>query len=82
MPKVFVLIEAELPTHMDAEDFAIYAKDSVQACVGGYHPNDPIFALDRKSVEAYVVKEEKSHAIKTLKTFIRAHNNVSLVKLL
>jgi hypothetical protein len=79
--KVFVLIEAELPTHMDDEDFAAYAKDSVQACVGGYHPNDPIFALDRKSVKAYIVKEEKPNDIKTLKTLIRADSSVSLIKL-
>jgi hypothetical protein len=81
MPKVFVLIEAELPTHMDDEDFACYVKDSVRACVGGYHPNDPVFVLDRKSVEAYTIKEEKSNDLKTLKTLIRADSSISLIKL-
>jgi len=54
--KAYVLIECDIPRHMDGEDIAAYIQDSTRACVGGYHPNDPVFQLDRKSVKAHCIQ--------------------------
>lgn len=87
MPKVFVLIEADLPKHMDNEDFAVYAVDSIQACVGGYHPDDPVFSLDRKSVKGHVIQIEGQHEktdfqnLKSLKAGISSVGNISIIGL-
>ena len=54
--KAYVLVELEIPKHMDDEDMAVYVQDSTRACVGGYHPDDPVFQLDRKSVKGHYIQ--------------------------
>lgn len=88
--KVYVLIEADLPKGMDEEDFGSYAQDSVRACVGGYHPNDPVFQLDRKSVKGHYIQIAGQHDeqklsdfqnLKSIKDGIRHVPNVSITTL-
>ena len=84
MPKVYVLIEADLPRDMDEEDFASYAQDSVRACVGGYHPDDPVFQLDRKSVKGHYIQIRGQHEktdfqnLKGLRDSLTANKHVSI----
>ena len=59
--KAYILIEADLPRHMDEDDLGAYVQDSTRACVGGYHPDDPVFQLDRKSVKGHYIQIAGQH---------------------
>ena len=52
--RVTILVTAELPLAMTAKQFAIYVRDAVQISCGEYHPKEPIYNLERKSVTAIV----------------------------
>ncbi len=84
MPKAYILIELDLPMHMDDEDIAAYVQDSTRACVGGYHPNDPVFSLDRKSVKGHYIQIAGAHErtdFQNLKRIRDAINGVDVLSI-
>jgi len=74
--KAYILVELDLPKHMDDEDIAVYVQDSTRACVGGYHPDDPVFQLDRKSVKAHYIQIEGDNDFQNLKRIRDAINGL------
>jgi len=82
--KAYILVELDLPKHMDDEDIAVYVQDSTRACVGGYHPDDPVFQLDRKSVKAHYIQIRGAHEhtdfqnLKTLRDAINGLDHCSI----
>lgn len=46
----------EIPEGADRDDVLAYVVDAVETWKGSYHPEDPMFELDRGSISASYVK--------------------------
>lgn len=49
--KMRFVVELNLPPGVSVADMRRYIEDEVKANVGQLHPDDPLFRLDRNSVE-------------------------------
>lgn len=47
------VVEVDVPSGVTPEEFREYIETEVQANVGRYPPEEPIFHLDRKSVKVF-----------------------------
>jgi hypothetical protein len=50
------IVTLDLPNGTTAGQMAGYIEDEIKANIGQYHPDDPIFQLDRSSVSVRVMK--------------------------
>lgn len=51
--QISFVVTFDLPRNATAAEARGYVKDSVAACCGGLHPEEPMFELDRASVKVH-----------------------------
>jgi hypothetical protein len=51
--KMKVEVHADVPRGVSKEQWCQYVYESVVSCIGMYHPEEPLFDLDRKTVEVH-----------------------------
>lgn len=56
---MYVLVSFDLPAGASKGEALAYVHSAVVASCGGLHPAEPMFELDRKSVETQRVHEER-----------------------
>lgn len=53
------VVRFEMPDGATAFDALNYVKDAVQSLKGSYHPDEPMFGLDRETVTVSFLKEDR-----------------------